>query len=124
MRAEFAMTEGPVGVGSAGGDDKATIAVPEELGPGAYGGAGGAGGREGPSHSNARHGADAPWREGKRALVESERMRHRKGHQRARACRGRKSEGPVRIWKEYDRVGGTHGPETAVEGMHWDTRRK
>ena len=36
-----AMAEGTSGVGSAGGADKATVAAPKALGPGAYGGAGG-----------------------------------------------------------------------------------
>ena len=37
MGTAFAMAEGPAGVGSAGGANKATVAVPEALGPGAYG---------------------------------------------------------------------------------------
>jgi len=40
--AALAMAEGTAGVGSASGADKATVAAPEALGPGAYGGAGGA----------------------------------------------------------------------------------
>jgi hypothetical protein len=37
MRGELAMTEGTAGIRSAGGADKATIAVPEVLGPRVYG---------------------------------------------------------------------------------------
>ena len=41
MNAALAMAKGPAGVRSACGTDKATVAVPEALGPGAYGRAGG-----------------------------------------------------------------------------------
>jgi len=41
MHAVLAMAEGPAGIGSAGGADEATVAVPEALGPRVYGGAGG-----------------------------------------------------------------------------------
>jgi len=47
------MAEGTAGVRSAGGADKATIAAPEVLGPGVYGGAGGAGAKD---HRMARPG--------------------------------------------------------------------
>ena len=42
MGAALAMAEGPAGVGSAGGADKATVAASEALGPRAYGEGGGA----------------------------------------------------------------------------------
>ena len=41
--AALAMAEGTAGVRSASGADKATVAAPEALGPGAYDGAGGGG---------------------------------------------------------------------------------
>ena len=36
MDTAFAMAKGPASIGSAGGANKATIAVPKALGPGAY----------------------------------------------------------------------------------------
>ena len=117
MHAALAMAEGPAGVGSAGGADKATVAVPEALGPGAYGGAGGGGGGrcEMPPHSEASHGADAPRREGERELVESE-TRHCEGHQR---------DGPAERGTCQDtermRPGDRYSPlETAEEGTRRD----
>jgi len=71
VHAALAMAKGPAGVGSAGGADKATVAAPEALGPGAYGRA--RGGRcERPSHGEAWHGADAPRQEGERASSRKE----------------------------------------------------
>ena len=71
MRAALAMIEGPAGVGSTGGADKATVAVPEALGPGIWRSR--RGGCKRPPHSEAWHGADAPWREGEQSIVELER---------------------------------------------------
>ena len=53
MGAALSMTKGAAGVGSAGGADKATVAAPEALGPGADGRAGRAGAK---GHRMARPG--------------------------------------------------------------------
>jgi len=61
VHAVLAMAEGPAGIGSAGGADEATIAVPKALGPRAYGRAGGGGRYKRPLHSKAWQEADTIW---------------------------------------------------------------
>ena len=72
------MTEGSAGVGSASRGDKATVAVPEALGPGVYDGAGGGAGAKG--HRIARPGT-GPMHRGERA---SERLLSQKERDIAR----------------------------------------
>jgi len=95
--AALSTAEDAAGVGSGGRADKATVAAPEALGPGAYGGAGGC---EMPPHGKAWREVDAPLREGERASVECDRG--------ALTRWGPRKEGPVRTRKECDRVEGTH----------------
>ena len=67
--AAFAMAEGPASIGSAGGADKATVAVSEALGPRVYGKAG-----------RGMCGVNALLQEREQALVESKGMQPCKGH--------------------------------------------
>jgi len=121
MHAALAMAESPAGVGSAGGADKATVAAPEALGPGAYGGAGGGeAGAKGHRIARPRMG---PMHRGQRA---SERSLSRKERDIARGTdeMGPQREGLVCQDTERMRPGEGYSPlETTEEGTRRDMGR-